>query len=220
MKPIEAVACFFWLIDNITFESENVNHVQHAMCRDDHEKTWWTYYQYTNDTLEMFALDLSKASMSHIRHYWLLPLAMGLLSLLESIGAVQDRQFAKTGKSLFLSFFFLQLQISITVPCRSEQNRLFSLMWWPCLLTDFRRLHIRLINVCPGSTTVAAFCSTPVSDYRSCFVQYFRPCHSCRVVRNLSSLCSRRRISRATESISICENTQGRCSQAFCLILR
>ena len=38
----------------------------------------------TNDTLEMSALDRSTASISHIRHYQVIPLATGPLTLLES----------------------------------------------------------------------------------------------------------------------------------------
>ena len=48
----------------------------------------------TNDTLEMSALDRSMASMSHIRHYRVVPWETGPLALLESIAKVQ------TGKSL------------------------------------------------------------------------------------------------------------------------
>ena len=51
----------------------------------------------------MSALDYAMASMSHIRHYRVLPWATGLLTLLESIPKVPDRQVAKTGK---LSIFF------------------------------------------------------------------------------------------------------------------
>ena len=48
----------------------------------------------TNDTLEMSALDRSTASMSHIRHYQVVPWETGPLTLLESIAKLQ------TGKSL------------------------------------------------------------------------------------------------------------------------
>ena len=47
----------------------------------------------TNDTLEMCVLDQSTASMSHIRHYSVLPWVTGPLTLLESINQV-----AKMGK--------------------------------------------------------------------------------------------------------------------------
>ena len=56
----------------------------------------------TNDTLEMSALDQSTASLSHIRHYRVLPWATGPLTLLESIAKVPDGQVAKTGKSSIL----------------------------------------------------------------------------------------------------------------------
>ena len=45
--------------------------------------------------------------MSLIRHYWVLPWATGLLTLLESITKVPDRQVAKTSKSsIFWLFSF------------------------------------------------------------------------------------------------------------------
>ena len=47
----------------------------------------------------MSALDQLTASMSHMRHYRVLPWGTGLLTLLESIAKVLDRQVAKTGKS-------------------------------------------------------------------------------------------------------------------------
>ena len=59
-----------------------------------------------NDTLKMSALDLSRASMSHISHYRLLLWAMGLLTLLEIIAKVPDRQVAETSILWLLSFFF------------------------------------------------------------------------------------------------------------------
>ena len=52
----------------------------------------------TNDMLKMSVLDRSTASMSHIRHYRVVPWATGPLTLLESISKVQ------TGKSLVFSF--------------------------------------------------------------------------------------------------------------------
>ena len=48
----------------------------------------------TNDTLKISALDRSTASMSHIRHYQVVPWETGPLILLESIAKVQ------IGKSL------------------------------------------------------------------------------------------------------------------------
>ena len=56
--------------------------------------------------LKMSALDQSTASMSHIRHYRVLPWATGLLTLLESIAKVPDRQSLKRAKS---SIFWLLL---------------------------------------------------------------------------------------------------------------
>ena len=74
------------------------------------EKNWRSHWKCANDTHEMSALDQSTASISHIRHYWVLPWATGPLTLLESIAKVPDQQVAKTGKlSIFWlpSFFFL-----------------------------------------------------------------------------------------------------------------
>jgi len=48
--------------------------------------------------LEMSALDYSKASMSHIRHYQVLPWTTGPLTSPESIAEVPDWQVGKTGK--------------------------------------------------------------------------------------------------------------------------
>jgi len=48
----------------------------------------------------MFALDLSKASMSHTWHYRVLPwMSNWTVNLLVSIAEVLDRKVAKTGKS-------------------------------------------------------------------------------------------------------------------------
>ena len=49
--------------------------------------------------------------MSHVMHYWVLPWATGLLTLLESVTEAPDRQAAKTGKLLI---FWLLLS-SITI---------------------------------------------------------------------------------------------------------
>ena len=51
-------------------------------------------------------LGLSKASMSHIRHYRVLPWATGPSTSLESIAKVSDQQVAKIGK---LSIFRVSL---------------------------------------------------------------------------------------------------------------
>ena len=57
-------------------------------------------------TLEMSAIDKSKASMSHIRHYQMLPWATGPLTSLESIAKVPDRQVKMSGwcESVVVSF--------------------------------------------------------------------------------------------------------------------
>ena len=55
--------------------------------------------------------------MSDIRHYWVLPWATGLSTLLESIAKVPDRQVAKTSKSSIfwlLSFLILKPPSTIT----------------------------------------------------------------------------------------------------------
>ena len=57
-----------------------------------------------NDMLEMSALDWSKASMSHIRHYRVLPWATGTLLLLESITKVPDQQLPKRANRLSSDF--------------------------------------------------------------------------------------------------------------------
>ena len=62
----------------------------------------------TNDTLEMFALDRSTASISHIRHYRAVPWETGPLTLLESIAKVQTGKLLKRANRLssdFLSSF-------------------------------------------------------------------------------------------------------------------
>ena len=52
--------------------------------------------------------------MSTIRHYRVLPRAMGPLNLLENIAEVPDQQVAKTGNRLS-SDFFLLFSVSVTV---------------------------------------------------------------------------------------------------------
>ena len=63
------------------------------------------------------ALDWSNGSISHIRHYRVLPWATGTLPSLESIAEVPDWQVAKTGKSsiFWLSSSFLSHASTITV---------------------------------------------------------------------------------------------------------
>ena len=60
-----------------------------------------------NDMLKISALDHSTASMSHIRHYRVVPWETGPLTLLESIAKVQTGKLLKRANCLssdFLSF--------------------------------------------------------------------------------------------------------------------
>ena len=59
----------------------------------------------TNDTLEKSALDRSTASMSHTRHYRVVPWATGQLTLLESIAKVQTGKSLKRANHLSSDFF-------------------------------------------------------------------------------------------------------------------
>ena len=59
----------------------------------------------TNDTLEMSALDRSKASMSRVRHYRVVPWETGPLALLESIAKVQTGKSLKRANRLSSDFF-------------------------------------------------------------------------------------------------------------------
>ena len=59
----------------------------------------------TNDTLEMSVLDRSTASMSHIKHYRVVPWSTGPLTLLESIAKVQTGKSLKRANRLSSDFF-------------------------------------------------------------------------------------------------------------------
>ena len=61
--------------------------------------------QVTNDTLKMSALDRSAASISHIRHYQVVPWETGPLTLLESIAKVQTVKSLKRANRLSSDFF-------------------------------------------------------------------------------------------------------------------
>ena len=73
--------------------------------------------------------------MSHIRHYRVLPWAMGTLPTLESIAKVPDRQVTKRGKSSILTFFLSSLSLShasmITVEAMTmDQTRKKGINHW------------------------------------------------------------------------------------------
>ena len=61
----------------------------------------------TSDTLEMSALDWSKASMTYIRHYRVVPFQTRPLTLLESITKVQTGKSLKRANRLSSDFSFL-----------------------------------------------------------------------------------------------------------------
>ena len=81
------------------------------------------------------ALDQSTASMSPIRHCWVLPWATELLTLLESIAKVPDPQVAKMGQSsifwLLLLLAFLHCDSTTTAQAMTTiQTRKNSINHW------------------------------------------------------------------------------------------
>ena len=69
----------------------------------------------------MSVLDLSKASMSHIRHYRVVPWATGPLTLLESIAKVPDRQVTKSWPTFYLLLLRPEV-IRAIVPIQAFSN--------------------------------------------------------------------------------------------------
>ena len=129
----------------------------YAICRDDPEKRLRPHWKCTNDTLEMSALDQSTASMSHIRHYRVLPWATGPLTLLESIAKVPDWQVTKMDKwSIF--------RLSDYLPTRRQQNNCYSYYNDSNVKEQHKSLGIALTTYCyrRTQTILQWFSSTPM----------------------------------------------------------
>ena len=120
----------------------------------------------TNDTLKRSAIDRSMASMSHIRHYRVVPWATEPLTLLESIAKVQTGKSLKPANHLSSDFFFSDNTITAEaiLTIQMQKNSIYHWVLYPVLIV-FLQLELFFSSVLArpfwsGGTTWFVWCTT------------------------------------------------------------